>query len=356
MSAMSHRRDDILHDIDRSRVRLTDLAEKVGVSTATISRVLNGKGSVAADTRQAVFDALDELGYRRPARAQPHSEGLVGVVLPDLENPAYPALLQVLEGALSRHGFAPVLCSQQSTGASEDEQIEMLLDLEVVGAIFVSGSHGDVLADKGRFGRLRRAGVPLCLVNGFSPDIDATFVSMDDVASVELAVAHLVALGHRRIGLATGPERFVRTQRLVEGFRAALARRELPSDDLVSSSLFSMEGGQAAGGALVDRGCTAVVAASDLMALGVLRAVRARGLTVPGDVSVVGFDDTSMAPYFDPPLTAVRQPTVPMGNAAVAALFDELRGLPVDREELLFRPDLVVRSSTGASPGRAPGA
>lgn len=347
------RRDDVLHEIDRSRVRLTDLAEKVGVSTATISRVLNGKGSVAADTRQAVFDALDELGYRRPAKAQPHSEGLVGVVLPDLENPVYPTLLQVVEGALSRQGFAPLLCSQQGTGASEDDQIEMLLDFEVAGAIFVSGSHGDTLADKGRFGRLRRAGVPLCLVNGFSPEIDASFVSMDDVASVDLAVTHLHALGHRRIGLATGPARFVRTQRVVDGFRAACQRLGLGEGELVSSSLLSMEGGQAAGGALVDRGCTAVVAASDVMALGVLRAVRARGLDVPGDVSVVGFDDTPMAPFFDPPLTAVRQPIVPMGNAAVAALFDELRGLPMDRAEILFRPDLVVRASTGAYRPRA---
>lgn len=348
MSAPGSRREDVLHDIDRSRVRLTDLAEKAGVSTATVSRVLNGKGTVAADTRKAVFDALDELGYRRPPRAQPHSEGLVGVVLPDLENPAYPVLLQVLEGALSRHGFAPVFCSQQSMAANEDDQIEMLLDLEVVGAIFVAGSHGDVLADKRRYGRLRRAGIPLCLVNGYSPDIDATFVSTDDVVSVELAVAHLYSLGHRRIALATGPERFERTRRLIEGFRRAMGERSLDLEGLVSSSLFTMEGGQAAGAALVQRGCSAVIAASDLMALGVLRAARAGGLVVPEDLSVVGFDDTPMAPYFDPPLTAVRQPTVPMGNAAVAALFDELRGLPVDRQEILFRPDLVVRSSTGA--------
>ena len=341
------RRDDGIGDLDRSRVRLADLAQKVGVSTATVSRVLNGKGSVAPDTRKAVFDALDELGYRRPAKAQPHSEGLVAVVVPDLENPVYPMLLQVIEGALSRQGFAPLLCSQQLTGASEDEHIQMLLDFEVSGAIFVSCSHGDVTADKGRYRRLLKAGVPLCLVNGFSPDIDAAFVSMDDVASVELAVAHLHSLGHREIGLATGPMRLERSRRAAQGFEASMARHGLAADH-VSSSLYSIEGGQAAGGSLVDSGCTAIIAASDLMALGAIRAVRTRGLSVPGDVSVVGFDDTPMAPYFEPPLTAIRQPTVPMGQAAVAALFDELREEPTAREELLFRPDLIVRGSTGA--------
>jgi DNA-binding LacI/PurR family transcriptional regulator len=155
-----------------------------------------------------------------------------------------------------------------------------------------------------------------------------------------------------------GPERFVPVIRKTRGFTAALrARLELTAPEALSwvaHSLFSVEGGQAAAGRLLDRGATALVCGSDLMALGAIRAARSRGLRVPDDVSVVGYDDSPMMAFTDPPLTTVRQSVHAMANAAVGALLDEITGVPAPHDEYVFRPELVVRGSTGAAPHARP--
>lgn len=337
------------------RARLSDIASQAGVSEATVSRVLNGKPGVAESTRQAVLTALDVLGYERPLRLKQRSAGLVGLVVPELENPIFPAMVQAVEAGLARHGYTTVICPQTPGGLHEDEYIEMLLERGVSGIIFVSGLHADSTANPARYQALRQRGLPIVLVNGFIEGVDAPFISNDDVASMELAVAHLVSLGHRRIGLAVGPSRFVPVVRKITGFADAL-RRRLGVDDpraWIECSVFSVEGGAMAADRLVERGATALICGSDLMALGAIRAVRSRGLQVPADVSVVGYDDSLLVAFTDPPLTTVRQSVQPMGAAAVRALLDEIDGLAAPRAEYVFRPELVVRASTGAAPSPA---
>jgi DNA-binding LacI/PurR family transcriptional regulator len=332
------------------RARLADIAIQAGVSEATVSRVLNGRPGVAEATRQAVLTALDVLGYERPARLKQHSAGLVGLIVPELDNPIFPAFAQVIESALAHHGYTPVLCTQTPGGVHEDDYTQMLLERGVAGIVFVSGLHADRSADPARYVALRRRGLPIVLVNGFIEGVDAPFVSNDDVTSMDLAVTHLVAQGHTRIGLALGPRRFVPVIRKISGFRDAM-RRHLSLedvDDWVECSLFSVEGGTAAASRLVDAGCTAVICGSDLMALGAIRAVRSRGLDVPRDVSVVGYDDSPLIAFTDPPLTTVRQSVQAMGSAAVRALLDEISGVATPRAEYVFRPELVVRGSTGS--------
>ncbi|MEV0188487.1 LacI family DNA-binding transcriptional regulator [Kitasatospora purpeofusca] len=336
-------------------VRLADIAAQAGVSEATVSRVLNGKAIVAAATRQAVLAALDVLGYERPVRLRRRSAGLIGLITPELSNPIFPALSQVIEQVLSRHGFTPVLCTQTPGGSTEDELVEMLVDRGVSGIVFVSGLHADTTADHGRYGRLARRGVPFVLINGYSERIDAPFISPDDRAAMWMAVQHLVDLGHERIGLAIGQKRFVPAVRKIEGFVAAVHSltgvREEEAAGLVHHTLFSVEGGHAAAGVLLDKGCTAIACGSDLMALGAIRAVRQRGLTVPRDVSVVGFDDSPLIAFTEPPLTTVRQPVEAMATAAVEALLEEVAGGQAQRGEFVFQPELVVRGST-AKPRR----
>lgn len=338
------------------RARLSDIAQQAQVSEATVSRVLNDRPGVSADTRQAVLTALDVLGYERPARLRKRSAGLVGLITPELENPIFPAFAQVVESALAQEGFTPVLCTQTPGGVPEDEYVEMLLDRQVAGIIFVSGLHADTTSDPGRYLKLTARPLPIVLLNGYVPAVDAPFFSCDDHTAGELAVGHLFALGHRRIGLVTGPERFTPVQRKIAGYRAAMIRLlgTVPAEftELTSLSLFGVEGGQAAAATLLDRGVTGLVCGSDLMALGAIRAARQRGLAVPGDVSVVGFDDSPLIAFTDPPLTTLRQPVTPMAVAAVRALVDEIHGHPAPRSEYLFRPELVVRSSTGSAPVR----
>jgi len=341
--------------IVRVRTRLSDLAEQAGVSTATVSRVLNGKPGVASSTRQAVLAALDVLGYERPSLLRGRSAGLVGLIVPELTNPVFPAFAQAIESILAQRGYTPLLCTQAPGGTTEDEYVSTLVDHSVDGIVFISGLHADSRADHSRYELLRSQGVPIVLVNGYAPGIDAPFVSPDDAASVDVALQHLVSLGHTRIGLAIGPERYVPSRRKLAAFVAGLVARGLADDEAAArehtvSSLYTLEGGQAAAAELLDSGHTAVVCASDLMALGAVRAARTRGLTVPGDVSVVGYDDAPLIAFTEPPLTTVRQPVEAMARAAVSALLTEIQGERAPRTELLFAPELVVRGSTGAAP------
>ena len=333
------------------RTRLTDLAEQAGVSTATVSRVLNGKHGVSAQARQAVLAALDMLGYDRPERLRTRSAGLVGLVVPELSNPVFPAFAQAIESMLTERGYTSVLCTQSPGGTTEDQYVETLLEHGVDGIVFVSGLHADTTMSTERYHRLRGRGVPIVLVNGHVDDIDAPSMSTDDAAALDLAFRHLTSLGHRRIGLAIGPERFIPAQRKLAAFRANLAQLgvEDPQPHIVST-LFTVEGGQAAALELIDSGHTAVICGSDLMALGAIRAAHARGMSVPRDLSVVGFDDSPLIAFTDPPLTTVRQPVLAMAHAAVAALVAEINQTPTSRIELKFHPELIVRASTGVAP------
>ncbi|GLW06614.1 HTH-type transcriptional regulator MalR [Microtetraspora sp. NBRC 13810] len=328
--------------------RLSDIAAQAGVSEATVSRVLNGRPGVSAATRQAVLAALDVMGYERPQRLRQRSNGLVGLVTPELDNPIFPAFAQAVEKVLIQHGYTAVLCTQLPGGAPEDEFTEMLIDRGVSGIVFVSGLHADTTARMDRYTRLTDRGLPIVLVDGYNEHIAAPFISPDDRLAAGLAVRHLVDLGHERIGLAVGPARFVPVIRKTAGYREAV--RRVAGEELVAHSLFSVEGGQAAAAVLLERGCTGIVCASDLMALGAIRACRARGLTVPGDVSVVGFDDSPLIAFTDPPLTTVRKPIGPMAAAAVETLLEAVNGAPAKHVELVFQPELVVRGSTGSGP------
>jgi alanine racemase len=332
------------------RARLSDLARQAQVSEATVSRVLNDKPGVAAETREAVLAALDVLGYERPAKLRRRGGGLVGLVVPELNNPIFPTFAQTIESALAQYGYTLVMCTQTPGGVTEDEYVEMLLDRQVAGIVFVSGLHADTTGDHERYRRLVARQLPVVLVNGYIAGLPAPFISPDEHTAAELAVSHLAALGHRRIGLITGPDRFLPVQRKIAGYRAAM--RDLVGtddagiDELIALSLFGVEGGDAAANRLIDRGVTSLVCGSDLMALGAIRAARRRGLRVPADFSVVGYDDSPLMAFTDPPLTTVRQPVEPMALAAVNALVDEIHGHPAPHSEYVFRPELVVRAST----------
>lgn len=337
-----------------TRLRLADVATQAQVSTATVSRVLNDKPGVSDDVRQRVLAALTDLGYERPTRLHTRSGGLVGLVLPDVTNPIFPAFCDVITTMLHDRGYLPALCAQTPGGPSEDQYVQLLLDQGAAGIVFISCAHADTSADLARYHLLRSRGVPVVLVNGHAAGVDAPCVSVDDHAAVDLALRHLTDLGHRRIGLAVGPLRYIPAQRKHDAFLHRLRADGVPDPAAHAvTTLFTVEGGQSAAGELIDSGHTAIVCGSDLMALGAVRAARARGLRVPQDVSVVGFDDSRLLEFTDPALTTVRQPVAVMGRAVVDALDAEIDGTPVTRTELLFAPELVVRGSTGAGP--APG-
>jgi DNA-binding LacI/PurR family transcriptional regulator len=339
-------------------VRLIDIAARAGVSQATVSRVLNGRPGVTAATHDRVRAAVTALGEPRPPAARPAARGLVGLITPALHNPVFPAFTQAIAQGLLRHGYHPVLCPQDPEAATEDDLVRTLLDENVAGIVFLYGMHSDHAHGTGRYQRLSDRGMPFVLINGYREGIAAPFVTPDESVGMKLAVQHLAQLGHVRIGLSTGPDRYVPARRMAAGFTAALAGTVgLPPGDaarMTEHSLWSVEGGHVAAGRLLERGCTAIVCGSDQLAIGAIRAARLRGLHVPGDVSVIGFDDSPLIAYTDPPLTTLRQPVEAMGIAAVQALADQIGGHPAGNAEFTFAPELVARGSTGSAPGRRP--
>lgn len=331
--------------------RLADVARKVGVSEATVSRVLNGKPGVSEQTRASVLTALDVLGYERPSKLRGERARLVGLVLPELQNPIFPALAEVVSGALAQQGFTPVLCIQTAGSITEADYVELLLAQQVSGVVFAGGLYAQRDAPHAHYDTLVGRKMPVVLINASIEELPFPRVSCDDAVAVEQALGHLAALGHQRIGLVLGPSDHIPSERKLSAARTVAARFGLPFDDgCVERSAYSLESGQAAASRLLGKGITGLVCASDPLALGAIRAARRAGLRVPGDVSVVGYDDSALMNCTEPPLTTVRQPIEPMGRAAIDLLVSQINGATVPQEELLYEPELVVRGSTGPSP------
>lgn len=325
----------------RKRTRMSDLADAAGVSTATVSRVLSGKPGVKEETRRVVLDAMNDLGYARET-ASGKRTGVVAIVVPELSNPAFPAFVEELDILLFAAGQANVVCPAGNSGTGELQHLETLQGLNVSGVISVSGTPADSLGSNEHYRRLIESGVPTVFINGYARELRGAFFSCSDAEAVSASVTHLRTLGHERIGLAIGSERYLPARRKAEAFEALGFSR-----DSIASTIFTAEGGQLAAARLIDSGHTAVVCGSDIMALGAVREAHTRGLSVPGDLSVVGFDDSPLMAFTDPALTTIRQPVRAMCEAAVTALLEGLGGTPLDRSELLFHPDLIIRNSTG---------
>ncbi|MGW4803934.1 LacI family DNA-binding transcriptional regulator [Kitasatospora sp. NPDC004272] len=332
--------------------KLSVVAHHVGVSEATVSRVLNDRPGVSTATRLAVLTALDVLGYERPTQLRGERARLIGLVLPELQNPIFPALAEVVGGALAQRGFTPLLCTR-TAGLGEANHVGALLDQHVSGVVFAGGHCAQADASHEHFAQLRERGVPVVLLNASVEELGFPQVATDDAVAVAQAFAHLDTLGHRRIGLLVGPEDHVPSRRKLAAFtrQYALRGRE-PRPEWVAHTMFGLEGGHAAAERLLEAGVTGVVCASDPLALGVVRAARRAGLDVPGDLSVIGFDDSVFLNCTRPPLTTVRQPIEAIGRTAVSLLAGQIDGAPAAPGELLFEPELVVRGSTGPAPQR----
>jgi DNA-binding LacI/PurR family transcriptional regulator len=331
--------------------RLAEVARKVGVSEATVSRVLNGKPGVAEGTRQAVLTALDVLGYERPSKLRGERARLVGLVLPELQNPIFPAFAEVMGVGLAQRGFTPVLCTQTAGGVSEADYVELLLQQQVSGVVFAGGLYAQEQAPHGHYARLAERGLPTVLVNASIEGLGFPRVSCDDAVAVQQAMGHLLSLGHTRIGVLAGPIDHIPSRRKVAAAVAMAARAGIPfGPDRVARAWYSIEAAQAGAARLIEDGVTGIVCASDLMALGAIRAAKRAGRGVPSDVSIVGFDDSFLMNCTEPPLTTVRQPIEPMCRMVIELLVRQVAGAPIQHDELLFEPELVVRASTGPAP------
>src|SRR5260221_7421410 len=185
--------------------RLAEVAQKGGVSEATVSRVLNGKAGVSESTRKAVLTALDVLGYECPTQLRGDRARLIGLVLPELQNPIFRAPAEVIGGALAQRGFTPVLCTRTAGGLSEADYVDMLLDQHASGVVFAGGHFAELAAQHDHYRLLHSRGVPVVLVNAAIDNLDFPCVSTDDTTAAGQAFRHLASLRHEQIGLVVGP-------------------------------------------------------------------------------------------------------------------------------------------------------
>src|SRR5260370_6884834 len=186
--------------------RLAEVAKKVGVSEATVSGVLNGKAGVSDGTREAVLTALDVLGYERPTQLRGERARLVGLVLPELQNPIFPALAEVIGGALAQRGFTPVLCTRTAGGLPEADYVDLLLEQHGSGVVCGGGHYAELAAPHDHYELLHERGVPVVLVNAAIDGLEFPCVATDDISAASQAFGHLLALGHEQIGMVLGPE------------------------------------------------------------------------------------------------------------------------------------------------------
>ncbi|MER5435372.1 LacI family DNA-binding transcriptional regulator [Streptomyces sp. NPDC002588] len=330
------------------KVTITEIARRAGVSVPTVSRVVNGRSDVSPRTRARVEELLREHGYRkRPAAPSPARAALLDLVFNDLDSPWAVEIIRGVEEVAHAAGAGTVVSAIHGRSGDAREWMRNLRARASDGVILVTSALEPTLHEQ-----LRILGVPLVVVDPTgSPALDTPTVGAANWSGGLAATEHLLSLGHRRIGLIAGPSRLLCSRARHDGYRAALEAAGLAVDEtLVVPGDFHPESGFTGCNALLDlpEPPTALFAASDQMALGAIEALRRRGLRVPEDMSVVGFDDLPEVRWSAPPLTTVRQPLADMGKLAARTALRLARGERPDSPRVELGTELVVRSSTAA--------
>jgi LacI family transcriptional regulator len=332
----------------KSRATIRQVASAAGVSIATVSRVLNGRPDVAPETREAVLRVVRDQGFstNRSARALSGGRtGLVGVTLPVIESGYFAAILAGVAEGLYEEDMRVVLCPTLHQYEREVNLLEQVMHGTTDAGILMlpEESNEELRA-------LQRHGYPFVVVDPRTrPDDGIAAVSAANASGARVATEHLLQLGHRRIAAITGPANWLASSERLNGFNGALAAAGvLPDAGLVREAAFAPGAGQEAAESLLDMPDrpTAIFAFNDELAVTVLRTARERGLRVPDDVSVVGFDDSEKARITTPALTSVRQPLAEMGRMAVTMLLQMLESQRVEGVSVELAVRLVEREST----------
>lgn len=335
-------------DEKTGRITLAQVAQRAGVSISTVSKVLNGRQDVAAPTRIKVERLLEAHAYRRTTRSA-HEAPLIEIVFHELESIWAMELIRGVENVAKTHGAGVVLTESGTRHAPGPDWMEAMLQRRPLGVVLVfSALPGEVKE------QLRARSIPFVIIDpAGDPDPDVPSVGSANWNGGLAATRHLIECGHRRIGVITGPEDMLCSRARLDGYRSAMTMAGLEVDPaLILFGDFHVEGGYDRATEMLSRPRppTAIFAGSDLQALGVLEAARVHGLRVPHDLSVVGYDDVSLARWASPALTTIHQPLRQMAEEATQMLL-RLRDREPVSTRLELATSLVVRKSTGAPAG-----
>jgi len=320
------------------------IAEEAAVSVPTVSKVINGRADVSPETRRRVEAVISLRGYRRPVRVASRAP-LVELIFHELESEWALEIVRGVERVAGRNQLAVVLTEMQGRRRPGQGWIEGALARRPLGVIAVFSDLSETMRDQ-----LRSAGIPFVVVDpAGEPLHDTPSIGATNWNGGLAAARHLLALGHRRIGVIGGPKGVLCSRARVDGFRAAMDEAGMPIDPgLVSHGPFQVDEGIGVGRRLLAREDrpTAIITGNDLQALGVYQAAREAHLRIPDDLSVVGFDDLPITRWVSPPLTTVRQPLVEMAEAAAELVLGLARGDEPPRSRVELATELVIREST----------
>lgn len=324
-----------------------DVAKKAGVSVATVSRVLNNSPLVTESVRRKVLHAVKALNYQPNRAAQRLRAGrshVIGLIISDIQNPFFTSIVRGIEDVAYQHGYSLVLCNSDEDPEKEKLYINVMRSEEVAGVILASASEANPQVDD-----LITYNIPVVAIDRQIDDRQIDSVLATNINGARAATTHLIELGHRCIGYIGLPLTRTPGKERYEGYQQALRDHQLPmSQDFVRIADAKQQGGyESTRDLLTQQPCvTALFVANNLMTLGALDAIRERGLKIPDDISIIGFDDMPWANLLQPPLTAIAQPTYELGQRAAELLLGRLkeRDKPVTHEHLETR--LIVRGST----------
>lgn len=330
---------------------IKDIARRSGAGIATVSRVVNNNGYVADATRKRVEQAIKDLGYRPNAGARMMRSGrsnLIGVLVPSIKVDFFARLAHRLEQALFAQGYQTLICSTAEDLKHESQYIDMLLSQQVDGVMVASvSSNAEV------FSKLAEADIPILAIDRQLDNINAPFVSSDHYAGGQMAAEHLISLGHKQISVIGAPEQSQPVQLRVAGAVQACQDAGLEAPQITLGSDHRVQGCAELALDVLSRfpRPTAVIATSDIAAIGILHAARTAGLTVPADLSVTGFDDTPLAAYVFPAVTTVAQPIDLIAQTAISTLLKMIKK-PSDSEaeDRVLPVSLSIRQSTAPAP------
>lgn len=330
---------------------IKQVAARAGVSFTTVSHVVNRTRPVSDAARLRVERAIAELGYfpSAVARALKTSQTrILGVIVPNITNPFFSELMRGIEDACERNHYAVFLCNGDDDRERQGRSIDTLLERRVDGVLLATPTGPAAELAK----RLTAARLKAVIVDRRVAGLEADRVLIDHPGGARVAVEHLLALGHRRIACLAGPASFAASRARVSGWRKALARAGIaPRGSWLLEGDFRAEAGHALAGPLLERGeVTAIFASNDLLGIGALRAAAERGLAVPRDLSVVGFDGIEMGAFTYPALTTVGHPIRAIGETAATVLIERLAGRGAGPRDVIVAPRLILRESTGPAP------
>ncbi|WP_071392736.1 LacI family DNA-binding transcriptional regulator [Bacillus tuaregi] len=328
-------------------VRIADVAKLANVSTATVSRVLSNTGKVKKETTEKVLEAIKQLNYQPNMLARQLrtlETKTILVVVPDISNPFFSKVLRGIEVVADENGYQVLLGDTINKPEHEIAFLDILRQRKADGMILLTAR-----SDRKSLEQLTKE-YPIVLACEYIEGAAIPTVSIDNISSARKITEHLIQLQHERIATITGPLHVVLGRDRLKGFQQAMIQYGLPLDQcLIQEGDFTLESGfnQMLKLLALENQPTAVFAANDEMAMGAIRAIKSKGLKVPHDIAVVGFDDIKFASIFEPALTTIAQPTFEIGEKAIELLISLINNKPIQKEQYILEDKLIVRASCG---------